>query len=76
MLKHETRTDWDGANVYEDIFCDGVLIGRAWVGGENEEYDGDLSDSLTEISEDDARERMGDEKYDQAVASGECVRFD
>ena len=70
------RTDWDGPNVYEDIFWGGRHIGRSWVGGENEEYEGQLG-VTTKVTKEEVVAIMGEDYFAKAMLPGySVVRYD
>lgn len=76
MSKFSHRVDWDGPNLYEDFFFEGRHVLRGWVGGENEEYDGEIWETPKPVTRDFVEDQVGPEKLAEALAGTGVVRSD
>lgn len=70
------RVDWDGPNLYEDFFFEGRHILRGWVGGEHEEYDGEIWGTPKPVSREFVEDQVGAERLEEALSGTELVCYD
>lgn len=73
--KHTTEIVEGGDSLYYVIRLNGVEIGRAYAGNYDDDF-GDQDWNEHPISEEQARDRMGDEYYEWACERQKSVRYD